>query len=359
MTGGPSVRAKVAAWATDVVAQPRLLLAAKTAFGASLAWLLAPHLPFTDAHYSYYAPLGVVVSMYPTLISSVRTGLQALLGLAVGVGLAFGVIALDGPRVVGVALVVGVGVLVAGLRFLGEGRSWVPITALFVLLVGGSQADKYSVNYLVHMLFGVLVGVLVNVLIAPPLYLRRASARLDGLRDQVADHLTEIAAWLRDDAGGDHDWSSALDRLNDTARQVRSAVQQADESRRGNPRGRRAGGTIDLDYRRLRALERVLFFVRDLNEVLAVTRPLSDGDSPVPQTMTRELPRALDSVAALVDAPVQGDDSPARLAEAERALAELEHALDAQADSASAVADDLASTVALRHIIDAARPFVA
>jgi len=340
---------KVAGWVTNVVTQPRLLLAAKTAFAASVAWLLAPHLPFIDAHYSYYAPLGAVISMYPTLISSVRTGLQALFGLAVGAGLAFGVLALGGPRVVGVALVVGVGVLVSGVRFLGAGRSWVPITALFVLLIGGPQADQYSWNYLVHMIFGVLVGVVVNVLILPPLYLRRASARLDTLRDHVAGHLREIAQWVRDGTDDDHDWASGVDRLNDTARQVRDAVQEADESRRGNPRGRRAGGTIDLDYRRLRALERTLFFVRDLNEVLAETHPLDDG----------ELPQALDSVAALVASPVQGDESPDRLAEAEESIAELQRALDRHADSPSNVANDMAVTVALGHIVDASRPFVA
>lgn len=340
---------RVAGWVTSVWTQPRLLLAAKTAFAASLAWLLAPHLPFMDAHYSYYAPLGAVISMYPTLISSVRTGLQALLGLAIGAGLAFGVLALGGPPVIGVALVVGVGVLVSGLRFLGAGRSWVPITALFVLLIGGPHADNYSVNYLVHMLFGVLVGAAVNVLILPPLYLRRASARLDALRDHVAAHLNDVARLLRDDAGGDHDWSSGVDRLNDTARAVRAAVQQADESRRGNPRGRRTGGAIDLDYQRLRALERVLFFVRDLNEVLAETHPLDDG----------ELAQALDSVAALVASPVQGEQTPHRLAEAEDALAELQRTLDRHADSPSDVANDMAITVALRHIVDASRPFVA
>lgn len=79
-----------------------------------------------NAHYSYYAPLGAVISMYPTLISSVRTGLQALLGLAVGAGLAFCVLALGGPPVVGVALVVVVGVLMSGLRFLGRAAAGCP-----------------------------------------------------------------------------------------------------------------------------------------------------------------------------------------------------------------------------------------
>lgn len=126
------------------MSRPRVLLAAKTAFAASIAWYIAPYLPFTDAQYSYYAPLGAVISMYPTIMRSLRTGLQALLALAVGAALAFAVIWMPIPHVASVAIVVGIGVLIAGWRVLGDSRNWVPIAALFVLLIGGVDADRYS-----------------------------------------------------------------------------------------------------------------------------------------------------------------------------------------------------------------------
>jgi hypothetical protein len=369
------VRTRIGGWLRTAAAQPRLLLAVKTAFAASVAWLLAPLIPYIDSDYSYYAPLGAVVSMYPTLVRSMRTGLQALLGLALGAGLAFGVLAIGGPRVVNVALVVGVGVLLAGVRSLGEGRSWVPITALFVLLIGGVDADEYSVNYLVHMVLGVVVGLTVNLLVVPPLYLGTADKRLDRLRDLVADHLRGMAGSLESGdsfrpVSSSGNWADAVADLEETGRDVRQAVQQADESRRGNPRGRRLGGEIEQDYQRLRALERVLFYVRDLSDVLVgfeATGDRNPGDErPTTATEARppSLPAAMRAVADLVGSRVQGAESAALLVEAEAALARLNSSVDIQAlDRAngrpSTVADQLTASVCLGRIVDSARPFVA
>ncbi len=65
-------------WWADAVSADRLLLAAKTAVAAALAWYLAPFVPFAQSEYSYYAPLGVLVSMYPTVARSASSGVQAL-----------------------------------------------------------------------------------------------------------------------------------------------------------------------------------------------------------------------------------------------------------------------------------------
>lgn len=70
-----------------LVAAPRVLLAVKASFASALAWFLAPLVPFADDTYSYYAPLGVLVSAYPTIAGSLRSSEQALLGLAIGLGL--------------------------------------------------------------------------------------------------------------------------------------------------------------------------------------------------------------------------------------------------------------------------------
>lgn len=364
--------------------QPRVLLALKTAFAASVAWMLAPLIPLADAEYSYYAPLGAVISMYPTLVRSVRTGVQALAGLAVGAAVAFAALALGGPSVVSVALVVGVGVLLAGIRVLGAGRDWVPITGLFVLLVGGIDADEYSVNYLAHMVLGVVVGVIVNVTIVPPLYLGTAEARLNRLRDLVAERMRDLAEWVRERPGGDHDWSEPMADLEETARSVREEVREADESRRGNPRGRNAGKKIDEEYERLRALERVLFFLRDLTDVLGGFQSADDGvGDPDPQGSDRhgsdrhgsdgrasdrqaahaarsELSAAIEDAATLVAGDMYGDQSRDHLAAAEASLASLDSALDERAEGRpSRVAGQVAAAVSLRRIVDAARPFVA
>lgn len=345
--------------------QPRIVLAAKTAFAASVALLLAPLIPLADTEYSYYAPLGAVVSMYPTLVRSVRTGVQALAGLALGAGVAFTALAIGGPSVLSVALVVGVGVLLAGIRMLGAGRDWVPITGLFVLLVGGIDADEYSVNYLAHMVLGVIVGVLVNVTIAPPLYLGTAEARLNRLRDLAGERMRDLAGWVREHPSGEQDWSEPIAALEETARSVRDAVREADESRRGNPRGRGSGGKVDEEYQRLRALERVLFVFRDLTDVLGGFEPV-DGDlpsqheSPEGAPAREELALAIENVAALIASDMFGEHTPAQLESAESSLASLDGALDRHAGGRpSTVAGQVAAAVCLRRMVDAARPFVA
>ncbi|MEH3089950.1 MAG: hypothetical protein PGN24_10270 [Microbacterium arborescens] len=69
----------------EAFAVSRLLLAGKAALAAAIAWYLAPLVPFAHDEYSYYAPLGVLVSMYPTIADSARAGLQAVAGLAIGI----------------------------------------------------------------------------------------------------------------------------------------------------------------------------------------------------------------------------------------------------------------------------------
>lgn len=345
-----------------------MLFAAKAAVAASVAWLLVPVVPFADAKYAYYAPVGAVISMYPTLARSARSGLQTLIGLAIGlaIGLSLGIglLILGVPAVVVIGLVAGLGVLLGGLRVLGVGRDWIPITALFVLLVGGGGgAEDYSLSYLINLGFGIAIGVAVNLIVFPPLSLRKASRRLTVLRDMVANHMRELADAFAHGAQHDEQLRAATDRLSATAAAVRTEVQEATESRRGNPRSRGQGGQDDENYRRMRALERTVFFVRDLADVLLLlgredtTGDIADDDTA--SRARRELVTAIERAAALVEAPTNAEGSHETMVAADSAVDALVHALDEHAaGQPSAVADTLAATVAIRRIIEASRPFV-
>lgn len=120
----------------------RLLLVAKTALAVGIAWLVAPHMPGVVNDYPYYAPLGALISMYPTLMGSVRSGLQTILGLAAGIGLATVVILTVGPTWWSIPAVVGVAVLFSGTGWFGAGREYVPMAALFVLIIGGAEGRR-------------------------------------------------------------------------------------------------------------------------------------------------------------------------------------------------------------------------
>ena len=54
-------------------------------------------MPGSAADYPYYAPLGALVAMYENVAGSMRQGLQTLVGLAIGIGLAFMLFSLGDP----------------------------------------------------------------------------------------------------------------------------------------------------------------------------------------------------------------------------------------------------------------------
>jgi uncharacterized membrane protein YgaE (UPF0421/DUF939 family) len=163
--------------------------------------------------------------MYPTLMGSVRSGLQTLIGLATGIGLAFLVVMTVGPNWWTIPVVVGIGVLVSGTGWFGAGREYVPIAALFVLIVGGQNADDYSLGYLVQMAVGVVIGLIVNVVIAPAPLTLAASAQVDEFRSQLSAHLEDIGAAVSESWPPEHQqWANDAASLADTTAALRSAI---------------------------------------------------------------------------------------------------------------------------------------
>lgn len=350
-------RGAVRAAGRDILESSRLLLAAKAALAAALAWALAPLLPIVDETYAYYAPLGALISMYATVARSARSGIEAVAGLAIGIVVGVGGFALrlaGAPGVVAVAAVAAVGVLLGGIRALGAGRDWVPIAALFVLIFGGADIESYSLGYLVHVAFGVVIGLVVNALVIPPLYVRQAGQRLSSLRDRVAELLREVGEMVEDGRMSADELDRRVDDLVETLEAVRDDVREADESRRGNLRGRRGREAADENEQRMRALDRTAFFVRDLLDLLAVGSSRASESQPNP-----ELADALRSAAELVSTPIGSEEGPARLARAEASLTAFAEGVDLRSRGrTSAVADEAAVLVSLRRIVEASRPFV-
>jgi uncharacterized membrane protein YgaE (UPF0421/DUF939 family) len=251
---------------------PRLLLAAKTALAVGIAWAVAPHMPGVTDMYPYYAPLGALVSMYPTLMGSVRSGLQTLLGLATGIVLATVVVMTAGPSWWSIPLIVGVGVVIAGTGWFGAGREYVPMAALFVLIIGGPNADRYSLGYLLQMGVGVVVGVAVNFLVAPRISSAAAGARIDTFQQDLAAQLRQICDALEETWPPEHaDWSRHADDLDRIAAEVRAELTEADESRKGNPRALLHRRDILSDHEQLQVLDRIVFHIRDISGVLTDT----------------------------------------------------------------------------------------
>ncbi len=337
----------------------RLILAAKAAAAASIAWFLAPYVPFASDEYSYYAPLGVLVTMYSTVAASARAGLQSLAGLGIGIALGLGGLGLvlaGVPAVVAIAVVIGVGILIGGVAALGVGRDWVAMAALFVLLLGGRAAEEFSLSYLLTMAFGVLVGVVTNLLIAPPLFLQRASEELTTLRESVCGVLRDVAAVLEDDA--DDGLAASRDVLAEMLTTVAEEVRVAEESSRGNPRSRRRSADRDMNLRRMEALERTTRATVDLMDILA-----RSGDEDVAPAGTRKaLAGAIRASADLVASPVGDTEAAAKLAaavsEMDRAVDELDDRSLESTPAPYSRAYAYAALVCVGRIVEASRQFV-
>lgn len=341
---------------------PRLQLALKAALAAGIAFAIAPFMPGSAADYPYYAPLGALVAMYENVAGSMRQGLQALVGLAIGVGLAFMLFSLGSPSPWTVAVVMGLGVILAGLPKIGSGRDWIPTAALLVLLVGGHNPDSFSFGYLFQMAVGVTVGIVVNLLVFPPLHFRAAALSIVELRQALAQQLWDMGKALKESWPPEHvDWSRRSEALAAHARSVRLAVEKADASRRANPRRRLHPRDITLDYRNLRDLERLTFHVQDVTQVLSDVIWAEDTPFVIPDEYAAPLGDAMSAVGDVLRATEEDDpDRQAELARtADAAINELTARLGSVPhthDAPSAVESILLSMHRMLRVAKPGRP---
>ncbi|MFE4228515.1 aromatic acid exporter family protein [Arthrobacter sp. NPDC056886] len=338
---------------------PRLQLALKAALAAGIAFAIAPFMPGSAAEYPYYAPLGALVAMYENVAGSMRQGLQTLVGLAIGVGLAFMLFSLGQPTPLTVAVVMGLGVILAGLPRIGSGRDWIPTAALLVLLVGGHNPDTFSFGYLFQMAVGVTVGIVVNLLVFPPLHFRAAALSIAELRQALAQQLWDMGEALKESWPPEHqDWSRRSEALAAHARSVRLAVEKADASRQANPRRRLHPRDMDLDYRNLRDLERLTFHVQDVTQVLSDVIWADDTPFVVPDADAAPLGDAMASVGDVLRA--LEDETPERQAElarsAEATISELTARLATEQHSKEAPSAVESILLSLHRMLRVATP---
>lgn len=347
-----------ASLAARLAGQPRALLAAKIAFAAAIAWYLTPLLPFTADEYSYYGPLGVLVTMHPTVARSIRSGSEVVVGLGLGIGLGMvGVACIRAgvPGIVVLVVAIAVAILIGGIRRLGAGQDWVALAALFVL-ANGAQAEDFSWAYLVNTALGVVIGIAVNLLILPPLYLKRADEQLSRLRDQVSDSLVELADAVEAGEVGDALLHERPRALEVAAADVSAEVEEAEESGRINPRSRAHASQREANTERMAALERTAFLANDLADVIAHRRGYHGESAPV--ALRAPLGAAIRRVAELIAIPWNDSEAGDTLQAAVEAVEAYERAIESGPEGRIRdVADDAATALCLRRLIDVCRPF--
>nr|WP_280720459.1 FUSC family protein [Kocuria sp. JC486] len=278
------------------------MLALKAATACTIAWVVAPYMPGVVAEYPFYAPLGALSVMYPTLLGSMRTGFQTIIGLALGMALALIVLITDLNTIITLFIVIALGTILAGVRKLGVGADYIPMTALFVLVIGGPNADDYSMGYLVQMTTGALIGLAVHLLVAPPVDIRSASLELGRAEKLLMHYLRDVATEVRTPGSTTRrDWLEINQQLAQMTMEVRGIVQEQATAMKGNPRMLLPNNkNQDPGLARLLRVEHVAFYMRNLTDVLRRLFATDGSHMVVPAEVSKELERALRAVAEVM-----------------------------------------------------------
>jgi len=302
---------------------PRLDLAVKAAVAATAAWVLARQVPGAE-DYAFYAPFGAVATTYSAIVRSVAETVRTVAAILLGAVLGVLADALLGPGVAAIALVVGLGMLLAALPWLGDARSYVPIAGMFVLLVGHGETLGYAAAYAGLFLLGAACTVGVGM-VRPVLPLDRTDRALDALRAASVEHLRTLAAAI-DPAGDDDVELPARESLSEPLARARTEVDELRQAARANPRARRHADDVTRRVDDFGALQRAVQLVDDL-QAMAEDEPWGLSVVRLPAELRTPTAQALRELAATTEEAATVDTDPGRRRSADRATGTLVAAL--------------------------------
>jgi uncharacterized membrane protein YgaE (UPF0421/DUF939 family) len=314
----PSFRSKV--FRRGSVSRAQILLAAKTAVAAGIAWAVAlladPHSP------PYFAPLAVILIVQPTVYDSLSRAFQRVVGVLLGVTAALAISHFLTPSGWSIAIIVFAGLLIGWSLHLGPpGVVQVPVSALLVIAVGSATPD-YGAKRVVETLIGSAIAVLA-VLVSPsaPAPERVVSNALTPLH-HCRDILTEIgsaigSAWTLEQAEA---WRREARGLSEAATKARRDHEGNRLTARWNARARRQRLVLELADEALGVGDRIAIQTR------SITRALLDGvpaarPMPAVGAMLVSTGSAIEAYAVWVASPSEPTDRQ-RLSDAIRAAGE-------------------------------------
>ncbi|MDK3258562.1 FUSC family protein [Blastococcus capsensis] len=305
----------------------------RAAVAAGLAWQVAVLLPPLLSEYAYYAPLGAVIAVHPTIADSASAAWRSVLAMLMGFALAYVVYELTRsvPDALTIALIVALAIGVEQWRrLLRDQASWVSFAAVLMITVGAGQPGPYVLRYAGLTLIGAAIGVLVTAVLFPPLQLTHAVDRITATRAVLAEHLHDMAGTLREGRIPDPaEWTGRNHRLDRSLDRMRAAERQVERARLANPRARRWKGRAETIRDESRAVDRVAVLVDDLTSLLVEFHPHRRGVDHADAGTGWVLGEALDGLAGVLSTPYHTgdgtapDERDARIARAVDALHRL------------------------------------
>src|SRR4051794_1507325 len=292
--------------AREVLREPWVQRGVRAALAAGLAWQAALLLPPTIAQYAYYAPLGALIAVHPTVADSAAAAWRTVVAILLGFALAVAIHELTTaiPGALTIALIVALAIGIEQWRMLQEHASWVSFAAVLMLTVGTADPARYAVGYAGLTLLGAAIGVLVTTVLFAPLQLTTAVRRIETTRALLARHLQDIATGLRrGEVPTPGAWVRRGQELEAALDRMRVAEGVVERARRANPRARRWGGTATSIREQSRALDRVAVLVDDLTMLVVEFQPHRHGLDRIDGGTGWVLADALDSLARVVCTP--------------------------------------------------------
>ena len=239
----------------------------KTTVAAVAAYVAA--FPLSDNPRPVLAPLTALLVVQLTLYDTLRTGLRRVVSVVAGVLVAVGLSTWVPLTWWSLGIAVAASLVLGRLLRLGAEVAEVPISAMLVLAVGG--AEVAAEGRVVETMIGAVVGVLVGAVVAPPLYVRPATAAVQELARSTAQALRTVSREVREeyDAERTERWLDLARGLGADILHADRELGKAEASMRLNVRTRRlphAGASLRSG---LEALERASVSLRGVARSLA------------------------------------------------------------------------------------------
>lgn len=282
-----------------------LLIVVKSAATATGAWLVGVTLPGEMPDYAYYAPLGALVAMAPTVASSVMSSIKSVLGVVLGLGVAWALIFTGIHGVMALFLAIAISTLISGISWLGPGKTYIPFAAAFVFLTGRSDPEEFSLGLTVQFALGAGLGVIANVIFPPALHVQSTRQRVIDLREAVVECLATVSKFLD---SGVHDppnssLQNRLDQATDTAYEAERYLSYSSRNLRGNVRTTMVNTDLSMEHRELVALRTIiheLYPVLDVPPELRGDDETEQEDPAVPEHIGAAISEACDLITALL-----------------------------------------------------------
>lgn len=265
----------------------RLRLRGKAAFsrairltGAAVAAFVVATMWFPET-VPILAPLTALLVVEVTLKDIVTSGLQRVASVTAGVLLAVAFSSIVGLTWWSLGALIAVSILIGQLLRLGPHMLEVPISAMLVLAVGG--AETAALDRISETLIGAAVGVGVNLLWPPAVKAASAADAVQRYAQELARLLGSAAAELREPVTQQQalGWMDAARALSRNIPRIDKTLQEAETSRRLNPRALVIPDTSNTLREDLEALEHTTVAVRSMFR--SILDGVRDHPNPDPQ----------------------------------------------------------------------------